>query len=217
MAVEKHKHLATYRYWGPNEARRTRSMVVNDETALWAARICVGEGGAGCSADKASAMLWAIANRWFLHPASKRYWPSYLYLMRRFSQPINPRLQKGGDLARKYASTKHCTPARLRRLARISSLTREDIPERIADFVERFQAGTLPPPASVLKLKRPRVSNWASHRGLSRKYPWGIAFSRKKNPDWFFEDARLIKGSVVVDFYRRDLGNANNSNGGGDL
>ena len=197
MATTKRKRLATYRYYGPNESSRERFTSIDDETALWAARMCVGEGGEKCSKDKAAAMLWALANRWFLHPASSRYWPSYLYLMRRFSQPINPRWQEGGDLARKYAGKKAGSPARLKRREHISSLTWEQIPEQIAEVVLAFQSGTLPPPAILLDMDRPRISNWASHNGLDKKYPWGIDFSK----EWFFEDVRLIKGSVIVDYW----------------
>jgi len=191
--------LATYRYWGGNKANQKRQTIIDDEAALWAARMCVGEGGKRCSTKKAAAMLWAVMNRWMLHRA-RRYWPTYQYLMRRFSQPINPRWRKGGDLARKYAGTKYCTPARLRRRAKISSLTWDEIPEQIVEAVKAFQAGTLPPPTELHTLDKPRISNWASHKGLSKKYPWGISFERSKQPDWFFED-NLIAGTVVVDHW----------------
>lgn len=192
--------FAIYRYWGPNESRQSRSTAIDDTTALWAARMCVGEGGKRCNKKKAAAMMWALMNRWMLHPA-RRFWPSYLYLMRRFSQPINPRWQKGGDLARTFAGTKHCTPARLRRRAYISDLGWEDIPEQIFESVKSFQSGTLHPPAELSELEKPRISNWASYKGLELKYPWGISFERSRQPDWFFEDVRLIKGSVVLDFW----------------
>ena len=199
------RQLALYRYHGPNKNNQNRQTAIDDETALWAARMCVGEGGRRCSAVKAAAMLWAVMNRWMLHTA-RRYWPTYRFLMRRFSQPINPRWQRGGDLARKYAGTKHCTSARLRRRARISSLTWDEIPERIADAVEDFQLGQLPPPAELFELERPRISNWASHKGLSKKYPWGLTFTKSAQPDWFFEDRVLIKGRVVIDHWDRKKG-----------
>ncbi|MCP4680521.1 MAG: hypothetical protein GY854_34565 [Deltaproteobacteria bacterium] len=192
--------LATYRYSGPLDVNQNRHTVIDDETALWAARMIVGEGGKKCTRNKAAAMLWAVLNRWILHPA-RRHWPSYLYLMRRFSQPINPRWQKGGDLARKHAGTKHCTPARFRRREQISSLAWDEIPEPIVEVVRAFQAGMLPPPAELVELDRPRISNWASHRGLEQKYPWGITFSRARRKDWFFEDSKLSDGHVVVDFW----------------
>lgn len=152
------KNFATYRYVGPNESNSDRQTVIDDEAALWAARMLIGEGGTKISQKKAAACLWALMNRWMLHPG-RRYWPTFLYMMRRFSQPINPRWQKGGDLARKYAGTWHCTPARLRRRAKISSLTWAEIPEGIVEIVRDFQAGRLPPPEEVLGLERPRISN----------------------------------------------------------
>jgi hypothetical protein len=152
---------ATYRYLGPLESNRDRVCQIDEETALWAARMCVGEGGKKCSEEKASAMLWALMNRWFLHPG-RRHWPTFLYLMRRFSQPINPRWQAGGDLARKYRNKPAGSPARLRRRARISSMLWYEIPITIQCVVTFFEAGELSPPWSLSKLDRPRISNWAS-------------------------------------------------------
>ena len=186
-----------YRYLGPRKKDRDRCVVIDDETALWAARMIVGEGGKNCSTEKASAQLWALINRWMLHPG-RRHWPTFLFLMRRFSQPINPRWMEGGDLARKYAGTKHCTPAKLRRRAQIASLTWNEIPTGIARVVRAFRAGTLQPPAGVLALDRPRISNWASHAGLKEKYPWGICFDDSPSPDWFFEDRNLTAGNVFA-------------------
>lgn len=193
-------HLASYRYFGPNDSNQDRSTVVDEETALWCARMCVGEGGKRCSEDKAAAMLWAIMNRWMLH-SGRRHWPTYLYLLRRFSQPINPRWQTGGDLAKKYAGTEHCTPARMKRRAEICALKWSDIPVRIVKTVRAFQAGILPPPAALTEMERPRISNWASHKGLKQKYPWGVAFEKSVRPDWFFEDKTLIAGRIVVDWW----------------
>lgn len=193
--------LATYRYFGPNVGIQDRSTMIDEETALWAARMCVGEEGSRCSRERASAMLWAVMNRWFLHPAAKRNWASYLFLMRRFSQPINPRWQKGGDLARKYAGTKYCTPAKLRHRAYISALLWEDIPDEVVKAVRDFQSGILPPPERVIALDKSRISNWASHEGLEEKYPGGISFAKRGTRNWFFEDVNLVRGRVVVDYW----------------
>jgi hypothetical protein len=160
--------------------------------------MCVGEGGKKCSEEKASAMLWALLNRWFLHPG-RRHWPTFLYLMQRFSQPINPRWQAGGDLARKYAGKPAASPARLRRRARICALGWDGVPLWIMDDVRRFQEGILPPPCQLEALDHPRISNWASYPGIRKKYPWGIDFQG----DRFFEDVKLGRGSVVVDHFGR--------------
>ncbi|MCP4602367.1 MAG: peptidoglycan-binding protein [Proteobacteria bacterium] len=194
--------FAVYRYRGPNESNQNRCTFIDEDTALWAARMCIGEGGKNRSKQKASAMMWSLMNRWMLHPA-RRHWPTYLYLMRRFSQPINPRWQKGGDLARRYEGTKYCTPAKLKRRAHISSLTWEQIPQRIAEVIRAFQAGTNPPPTKLFELDKPRISNWASHKNLAKKYPWGIQFENSKLPDWFFQDQNLIAGNVTIDHWDR--------------
>lgn len=186
-----------YRYLGPLKSNQDRVCTIDEETALWAARMCVGEGGKNCSEEKASAMLWALMNRWFLHPA-RRHWPTFLYLMRRFSQPINPRWQKGGDLARKYAGKPAASPARLRRRARICALGWGDIPDQVFEMVRLFMFGKLSPPYGLFRLDHPRISNWASYPGLRERYPWGVDIQG----DWFFEDVRLGPGVVVVDHWR---------------
>jgi hypothetical protein len=191
---------AIYRYEGPNKSNNDRETIIDTETALWSARMIVGEGGYKCSEKKAAAMLWALMNRWFLHPA-RRHWPSYLYLMRRFSQPINPKWQRGGTLARKWINTKYTTEAKLKRREKISSLKTREIPDSINKMVEKFQAGSLQIPESVLTLEKPRISNWASHKGLNEKYPWGIKLEGGKSYDWFFEDKNLIKGNVITDIF----------------
>jgi hypothetical protein len=174
-----------------------RVCTLNDEAALWAARMCVGEGGKQCSRKKASAMLWALMNRFLLHPARNK-WPTFLYLMRRFSQPINPRWQRGGDLAKKFAGKPASHPLRLSRRERICKMSWSAIPDQIIKAVTDFQYGELPPPGALKSMDKPRISNWASHKGLSKKYPWGVSFEGGSQPDWFFEDQRLRKGKVIV-------------------
>jgi hypothetical protein len=190
---------AQYRYIGPLESNRDRSCQIDEETALWAARMCVGEGGKNCSEEKASAMLWALMNRWFLHPG-RRHWPTFLYLMRRFSQPINPRWQKGGDLARRYRNKPAGSPARLRRRARICALKwgDDEISATVSGVITDFYLGLLRPPDELQMLDHPRISNWASYPGLRERYPHGIDF----RGDWFFEDVNLGPGVVVVDHWR---------------
>jgi hypothetical protein len=143
-------------------------------------------------------MLWALMNRWMLHPARKK-WSTYLFLMQRFSQPINPRWQRGGDMAEKYAGTEHCTEAKLQRREMISNLAWDEIPAQIVNSVNAFRAGTLLPPKGLQGLDKPRISNWASHKDLDQKYPWGIAFEQSLQPDWFFEDKNLIRGNVNIE------------------
>lgn len=179
-----------------------RWCTIDDKTELWLARMIIGEGGKNCSFEKASAMLWALMNRWHLHPG-RRHWPTFLYMVRRFSQPVNPRWQKDGDLTRK-AIKKHgpkywaVTPARLRRRAKICSMEWGDIPMDVADEVARFKDGRQSPPYKLTTVDHQRISNWASYDGLQRKYPWGIDF----DGDWFFEDARLVAtGHVVINHW----------------
>ena len=125
--------------------------------------------------------------------------------LRFFATAVILQRQTGGDLAVKYAGKDAASPARLKRRAHICALKWRDIPETISQSVKSFQAGTLPPPGALAKLDRPRISNWASHKGLSDKYPWGTSFEKSAQPDWFFEDKTLISGSVVVDWWQKNL------------
>lgn len=183
---------AIYRYDGSRSLKRTCK--INDDTALWMARMCVGEGGLKCSVDKAAAMLWALMNRWMLWD-KRHVYPSYKSLMRAFSQPINPRWQRGGDLAIKWEDTTFASPAKLKRRERICSYQWSEIPKRIRDAVSDFQSGKLFPPEILTTLDRPRITNWASLKSTPMRFPWGVDIEG----DWFFEDAGILDGCVVVD------------------
>jgi hypothetical protein len=184
---------AFYVYRGPNTKHPHPQTAIDDETALWAARMCVGEGGVKCIVDKASAMMWSLMNRFMLHPSCAK-WPTYLALMRGFSQPINPAWQGGGRLAIKYAGTDAASPERFKRRAQICSLTWEQIPKQIVQAVRDFQRGTLELPLYVLNHTRPRISNWASYPDVEKRFLDGIWIEG----DWFFEDRSLRAGAVVI-------------------
>lgn len=192
--------IAVYKYHGLNQFSMNREVVIDDEIALWLARMAVGEGGPDCEPDKTSAMVWAMLNRFFLHKARKK-WKTFLYMLTRFSQPINTRWAEGGDLAIKYAGTKYTTPYKMKRRKRIQSLKWEDIEPAITNVICDFQVGIMRPPQAVRELERPRITNWASHENLPIKRPWGIALDDSDPPDWFFEDRKIIPGTVVVDHW----------------
>ena len=78
---------ATYKYVGPDKLKRM--LTVDDETALWLARMLVGEGGVNIDMDEAAACLWALLNRWFLHPG-RRHWPTFLGMVRKNMRKENP-------------------------------------------------------------------------------------------------------------------------------
>ena len=182
-------------------SKQDRSTEIDDETALWLMRMCVGEGGGSCTAIKASTMLWALLNRWMLHPW-RRNWPTFQGMVRAFSQPINPRWQKGGNLAKKNKNKPSATPARLRRRAWICELKKSQINSDVLIAAENLQSGVLEPEYFFEKIDHKRISNWASYNGVRKKYPHGV----NVDGDWFFEDLspKLIKGHVVVDHWAED-------------
>jgi len=184
---------AIYSYNGPGKPRECS---IDDKTALWMVRMCVGEGGFKCSRDKASMMLWALMRRWMLWDKKRRY-SSYLSLMRAFSQPINPRWQMGGDLAYKFRKKDAGSPARLarrRRICRINWTDLEEFKNPLVSAVRNFRDGKLFPPDDLVDCAHPRITNWASLPSTPKKYPWGMDV----DGDWFFEDQRILKGIVEV-------------------
>jgi len=167
---------------------------------IWLCRMIVGERSQRWkfSEDEAAALLWAITNRYLLH-RGRRHWPTFVYMLRRFSQPINPRWMKGGDLARKYAGRDEASPARLKRRAQISALPWHRISKKIRNAVVRFCTGRILPPKAILNLPRNRVTNWASYPSVDEKHPGGVWIKG----NYFFEDRGVLKPDAVLpDFWR---------------
>lgn len=168
-------------------------------SALWLARMCVGEGDKGgnrVDPNKVRWLCWAIVNRWFLWPGSRHY-STFVKMMRRFSQPINPRWMFGGDLAKKYAGRPPASPKRLERRARICALQWTDIhPETVRDVLYFVRGGRGTPDSVDLygtEKEGMRPSNWASLASTPIKHPDGFDVGG----DWFFEDSNLAKGEVI--------------------
>lgn len=171
-----------YVYVGPKKSKKP--LHLDEKTKLWMKRMVYGEGGRRCTHAKAMALCWAIVNRWFLWPGARKY-PTFISMMRAFSQPINPRWMTGGDLARKYIGREPASAARFARRARICAMM--EFPRAIEDAVNQFADGADP-------LEGQRISNWASLKSTPKKYPWGYDV----DGDWFFEDSNLKPGRVVA-------------------
>lgn len=186
---------AIYKYVGPHP--QNKETIIDDNTALWLARMLWGEGGYKCSEKKCSCLLWAIMNRWNLWPGRK-YYKTFVKLIRAFSQPINPIWQKGGTMAEKYKNKPAGSIQRLKRRAFVSTLTWKKLEKKapqIVKAVKEFQKGTLFPADVLTTIPKARISNWASLPSTPTKYPHGLDI----DGDWFFEDESLIKGFVKVE------------------
>ena len=191
----------TFKYQGPRKNREGRELRldIDPKTQLWLMRMCYGEGGRDCSRIKAAAMLWAMVNRWFLHPG-QRHWGPFHKMIRKFSQPINPRWLRGGDKAKEYAGTRFASESRLRRREKICNLTLDKIPDTIKATVIEFCKGEVFIPDAVINLHKSRVSDWASLPSTPRKYPWGVDIGG----DWFFENKELVDGKIYIDYFYGD-------------
>jgi len=176
-----------FKYIGSDKKGIKKPLFIDDNTALWLARMVVGEGGARCRRFKSSVLLNAIVNRWFLFPGAKRY-SNFVSFIRAFSQPINPRWMTGGDLVKKYIGRSNVSAARLARRARICALTWDGIPASIRVSVNLFRKGWLLMPETVDKV----ACNWASLPSTPTKYPWGCDVEG----DWFFAEKTQRAGQV---------------------
>ena len=195
------------KYTGPK-----RTLVIRDSDLIWMARMLIGEGGYKIKEDEASACLWAMANRYLLHPKQER-WGSFTALLKPFSQPINPKWdgipgnESGEDFCSggKYEGTEHCSPDRLKRREEMRTLAWENIPLRVRQWVGKFQNGVLFSPDQLARLRKSRISNWGA-RSMKKRLnsekvplaewaPWGIDFGG----NWFFEDKNLLDGFIDVE------------------
>jgi len=161
-----------------------RLAVIDDDTALWCARMLVGEGYKG---EKGAAVLWSTMFRFLGMP---KKWKSYKNMIQLFSSPINARWLPGGDLYEKYKDSPNkahqmaTSQDAVKRRTKIISMPWSKIPETVKNTVALFASGNLPIPGIFGDLK---ISNFASYPGLKEKHPDGVDIGG----DWFFVDPAL--------------------------
>ena len=191
--------IATYKYFGPAKMNPHTVYLPCHVDKLWLGRAFVGEHGRRGNPEHVSAFVWCMLNRFLLHPGN-RHWPSFRYMLRRFSQPVNPRWQRDGDLARKYKNSRMCTADKFKRREKICALEWLDIPSSVRVELHNFIQGALPRPemASCHDTPPNRWSNFAAATAdLQRRHPEG----RNVGGNWYFEDNRLRGGSVVINLW----------------
>jgi hypothetical protein len=193
--------MTKYVYLGPAKNNPHTELSLSYQDTLWIGRAFVGEhGGLRTDPMAFSTFAWSMINRFLLHPGN-RHWRSFRYMLRRFSQPVNPRWYRDGDLAKKHAGSPMCTEARFKRREEIEALDWDDFSPGLQAGIYRLQRGELPIPMLSHwpdgSWKRP--SNFAATSDkLRRKYPHGVDVEG----NWYFEDSRLRKGTVAVDMWR---------------
>lgn len=167
-----------------------RRVVIDDQTAVWCARMLVGEGWKG---DKGSAVLYSTLFRFLGMPHK---WPDYQTMIRLFSQPINARWNPGGDLYEKYKTSddpvyKAATSDKaVKRRFKIQSMKWNQIPKGVKALVNSFSRGQLAIPHQFGDEK---FSNFASWEGVKTLHPAGVDIGG----DWFFVDPKLKKNFEV--------------------
>jgi hypothetical protein len=141
-------------------------------------------------------MIISMINRYMLHKWRQKWSDDFVTFCRAFSQPINPRWARGGDLALAHATKPSGSNRALRRREKICKLRLEDVNENIRKAIEDFLNGTLALPPALSNIEKKRVSNWASAslKSVLRKYPWGADV----DGNWFLEDKELEDGEVIV-------------------
>jgi hypothetical protein len=174
-------------YHGPR-----RALSIDTDDALWAARGCYGEAGIAPSEEVLRAYLWAIMRRCLLLRSNR----TYGQMWRAFSQPINPRWLRDGDMCRvgsPYHGRPECDEHRLLRREMVTTMSALRIPKIILAAVNKMQTGTLPTPGTE---GTRRLSNWGSYSGVKDRYPHGMNI----DGEWFFEDAKLADGDVWIGY-----------------
>lgn len=117
---------------------------------LWTGRMLDGEGGEGegNEAEKA-AILWTLAQRRYWgsadgeRPAPSFAGMSWSSFLQGFSQAINPKWRAGGQFC-PAPNADECSPARLARRARISTLGWDDLSQASQTVALAFFSGQLP-------------------------------------------------------------------------
>jgi len=187
--------MTRYVYYGPDENPH-QELVFSDDDLLWLGRAFVGEHGDGKEDWKfCGYFVWAMINRYLLHRGNQ-HWPSFKYMLRAFSQPINPRWMKGGKFVKKYPNSKMCTPQRLKQREGYCRLQWLNIPYEVRVILECFQRYS--PPILDIPLKMNRISNFiASTPRRRKKWHWGFDL----DGNWYLEDRRLRQGVVAIDLW----------------
>lgn len=182
-------------YHGPDSNPHSEVELSQDDL-LWLGRAYCGEHGF-TDWQHCELFVWTMLNRFLLHKAN-RHWRSFKYMLRRFSQPVNPRWARGGDLALK--NPKQATERHLRRREKISSLRWNQIPPEVRTVLKRFGGTSTPPwrPIEVADMDRKRVTNFAVvTESRKRRWPWGKDVAN----NYYFEDKRLRQGVVAIDIW----------------
>lgn len=175
---------AIYRYKG-------REAGFDSTTALWMARMLVGE---GWQSGLGSAVLWSMLNRYLY---SKHRWPSFLHMIRDFSVPINDAWLPGGakfeehkNYVNQYSKWQTSDKAIARR-KKIRAMQWSDMPKGVQTLVAKFITGEL---AYPLKFGSKKYNNFASYEGLEKKYPGGVFYGRT----YFLQDHPMPKGNIEI-------------------
>lgn len=187
--------MIRYVYNGPVENQQPE-LELQMSDLLWLGRAFMGEHG-GINYQYVPAFTWTMINRFILHPGNKS-WPSFQYMLRHFSQPINPRWARGGDLALK--NPKQATEKHLERREFFTNLTWDQIPRAIQVILGAFVTGFPGTPQEIVELEKRRISNFAAvSPRMKKKYPHGVNIGG----NWYFEDKRLRTGVVAIDIWSK--------------
>lgn len=110
---------------------------LSPEDKLWAAKMIKGEGGSP------PAVLWTMAARFAMARGA-----GFAAFIRSYSQPINPRWYRDGELCReggRFAGTDSCSETRLRKRERILAMAAADLRPELLQ-VEQWARGQVPNP-----------------------------------------------------------------------
>lgn len=142
--------------WGANGR-----IVLDDQDAIWAARMVIGSQTAGArqagctgTSAAAAARLWTAANRHALLSSRGHRFTHFRDSFRAYSTAIAPQWSRAGWCApgARAFGTIMCSEQRLRRRAAMSSMSWSSIATRYCDlrgYIERFFDGEIPVPPGI--------------------------------------------------------------------
>lgn len=140
------------------------------EDLLWAAKMLIGECGDNNAATvEGAAVLWCMASRWTVGS-----WSTYKTLILQYSQPINPRWRRDGELCApggRYSGRTECRPEILDRRQALANLTWDDIATDIKEIVYNWATARVQNPIpKAVHFAVPRVaSQGQGAAGLRRR------------------------------------------------
>jgi len=116
---------------------------MTDDDLLWSLKMIYGE--SGNDLNDAACVLWCMVNR-FVLVKDQYKGKSFEYLIRSYSQPINPRWYRDGVFGIQYKGKESATEDKFKRREQILNMKKEDFPQNLQELIQNWSLGKIPNP-----------------------------------------------------------------------